>query len=66
MAHEYICEMRTRQPSGPYFIAGMCFGGCLSFVTSSALRADRLPHRGDLCAQQADQVIAQLLELRGR
>jgi len=30
MAKEYIAEIRTLQPTGPYFIGGSCFGGLVA------------------------------------
>ena len=37
MAEAYIEEMRSVQPEGPYFIAGVCTGGTVSFEMASQL-----------------------------
>ena len=39
MAAAYIKEMRTVQPEGPYFIAGVCTGGTISYEMACQLRA---------------------------
>ena len=42
MARAYIQEMRSIQPEGPYFIAGVCTGGTISFEIASQLTAGGL------------------------
>ena len=37
MARAYIREMRSVQPEGPYFIAGVCTGGTIAFEMASQL-----------------------------
>ena len=37
MARAYIQEMRSIQPEGPYFIAGVCTGGTIAFEMASQL-----------------------------
>jgi thioesterase domain-containing protein len=39
MAAHYIQEMRTVQPSGPYHLAGYCFGGVVAYEIAQQLRA---------------------------
>ena len=39
IAAHYIRELRTLQPSGPYFLAGFSFGGMVAFEMASQLRA---------------------------
>ncbi len=39
MARDYIAELRTVQPHGPYSIAGRCFGGYVAFEMARQLRA---------------------------
>ena len=39
MASHYIREMRTVQPSGPYALAGFCFGAILAFEMAHQLLA---------------------------
>jgi amino acid adenylation domain-containing protein len=38
LASEYLVEMRTLQPEGPYFLAGFCFGGLVAFEIAQQLR----------------------------
>ena len=37
MARDYIKEIKTVQPEGPYTIVGMCFGGWVAFEMASQL-----------------------------
>ncbi len=37
MAAQYICEIQTVQPEGPYFLAGYSFGGLISFEMAQQL-----------------------------
>ncbi|MBG1259151.1 amino acid adenylation domain-containing protein [Nostoc commune] len=39
MATNYICEIRTFQPKGPYFLAGHSFGGLLALEIAQQLYA---------------------------
>jgi amino acid adenylation domain-containing protein len=39
MAAHYLKEMRTVQPSGPYYLAGYCFGGIVAFEMAQRLVA---------------------------
>ena len=39
MAEAYIEEMRSVQPEGPYFIAGVCTGGTVAFEMASRLNS---------------------------
>ena len=39
MAAHYINEMRTIQPTGPYHLAGYCFGGVIAFEMARQLRS---------------------------
>jgi aspartate racemase len=39
MAAEYIREMRSVQPSGPYHLIGYCWSGCLAFEMARQLQA---------------------------
>lgn len=39
MARDYIEEMRTVQPRGPYYIGGYCFGGRVALEMAQQLRA---------------------------
>jgi len=39
MAQHYIAEMRRKQPEGPYFIGGYCFGGLVAFEMAQQLRS---------------------------
>ena len=39
MVTEYIKEMKTLQPHGPYFLLGECFSGRLAYATAQQLRA---------------------------
>jgi len=43
MASYYICEIKSRQPAGPYHLAGYSFGGTVVFEMAQQLRA-----QGDL------------------
>jgi amino acid adenylation domain-containing protein len=45
MAAHYLKEMRTVQPSGPYFLGGYCFGGIVAFEM-----AQRLVRQGEAVA----------------
>lgn len=38
MASDYIAAMRTVQPSGPYFLGGLCVGGYVVMVMANLLR----------------------------
>ena len=38
MATDYVREIRTVQPNGPYFLAGYCFGGRIAFEMALQLR----------------------------
>lgn len=38
MAAQYLAEIRTVQPKGPYFLGGYCFGGYLSLEIAHRLR----------------------------
>ena len=38
MAAHYASEIRTVQPTGPYYLTGFCFGGLLAFAVASELR----------------------------
>jgi amino acid adenylation domain-containing protein len=38
MARDYITEIRTLQPQGPYLIGGYCFGGKIAFEMAQQLR----------------------------
>ena len=40
MADHYVSEIRTVQPTGPYFLTGFCFGGLMAFAVASRLRRD--------------------------
>jgi amino acid adenylation domain-containing protein len=37
IASDYIKGIRTRQPEGPYFLGGMCFGGLVAFEMARQL-----------------------------
>src|ERR1043166_6005583 len=37
MASHYIKEMQSRQPSGPYYLAGYCFGGVVAYEMARQL-----------------------------
>jgi acyl-CoA synthetase (AMP-forming)/AMP-acid ligase II/thioesterase domain-containing protein/acyl carrier protein len=39
MAADYIQEVRTVQPEGPYFLGGYCFGGMVAFEMAQQLHA---------------------------
>jgi amino acid adenylation domain-containing protein len=39
MAAHYLSEVRSRQPAGPYFLSGYCFGGLVAFEMARRLRA---------------------------
>jgi len=39
MAAYYIKEIRSFQPSGPYYLGGMCFGGNIAFEIAQQLQA---------------------------
>ena len=39
MAARYIREIRTVQPTGPYFLGGWCLGGYLAYEAAQQLRA---------------------------
>jgi thioesterase domain-containing protein len=45
MAARYVDEVRRRQPEGPYFLGGYCFGAVVAFEMAHQLRA-----RGDSVA----------------
>ncbi|MGH9702097.1 MAG: alpha/beta fold hydrolase, partial [Candidatus Acidiferrales bacterium] len=38
MATDYVRELRTVQPHGPYYLAGYCFGGRIAFEMALQLR----------------------------
>ena len=40
MAAHYVREIRTVAPEGPYYLAGFCFGGLLSFAVAERLRRE--------------------------
>lgn len=40
MAANYLNEIRTVQPKGPYFLGGFCFGGLLALEVSRLLRSE--------------------------
>jgi glutamate-1-semialdehyde aminotransferase/thioesterase domain-containing protein/acyl carrier protein len=40
MAHCYINELRTVQPSGPYFLGGYCLGGTIAYEMAQLLRTE--------------------------
>jgi thioesterase domain-containing protein len=40
MAASYLTEIRRVQPHGPYFLAGHCFGGRVSFEIAQQLQRD--------------------------
>ena len=42
MAEAYIREMRSVQPEGPYFIAGLCTGGTVAFEMANMLSSQGL------------------------
>jgi amino acid adenylation domain-containing protein len=39
MAEHYLTEVRALQPSGPYFLMGVCMGGVVAFEMAQRLRA---------------------------
>lgn len=39
LAARYICEIKTIQPKGPYFLGGACSGGVVAFEMARQLRA---------------------------
>ena len=39
MAVQYVKELRTLQPDGPYYLAGFCFGGLLALEAAQQLTA---------------------------
>jgi acyl transferase domain-containing protein len=39
MAEEYLAELRTVQPHGPYFLSGYCGGGLVAYEMAQRLRA---------------------------
>ncbi len=39
MAERYIHEIQKRQPTGPYYLAGHCFGGIVAFEMAKQLQA---------------------------
>ncbi len=39
MAGDYVAEIRTVQPRGPYVLGGFCFGGLVAFEMAQQLRA---------------------------
>ena len=39
MAERYIHEIQQRQPTGPYYLAGHCFGGVVAFEMAKQLQA---------------------------
>jgi thioesterase domain-containing protein len=39
MADEYLRELRTLQPQGPYYLTGYCGGGIIAFEMARKLRA---------------------------
>jgi amino acid adenylation domain-containing protein len=43
MAAHYVQEIRTFQPTGPYFVGGYCFGGTVAFEIARQLQAAGQP-----------------------
>jgi amino acid adenylation domain-containing protein len=43
MAAQYIQEMKTLQPEGPYLLGGYCFGGPIAFEMAQQLQAQGQP-----------------------
>jgi amino acid adenylation domain-containing protein len=41
LAAQYIAEIRTIQPSGPYVIGGFCFGGLIALEIAQQLQAQK-------------------------
>jgi amino acid adenylation domain-containing protein len=39
MARHYLCEIRTLQPEGPYYLCGYCFGGLVALEMAQQLTA---------------------------
>jgi amino acid adenylation domain-containing protein len=39
MAADYLAEMRTLQPRGPYFLVGECFGGIVAYEVACQLQS---------------------------
>lgn len=39
MAADYVARLRLAQPSGPYFLAGLCAGGVIAFEMAQQLEA---------------------------
>ena len=39
MAYQYLQEIRSWQPHGPYYIGGLCFGGFIAFEMAQQLQA---------------------------
>jgi thioesterase domain-containing protein len=39
MAADYLAEMRTLQPHGPYFLVGECFGGIVAYEVACQLQS---------------------------
>ena len=39
-ATQYIRQIRSLQPEGPYFLAGFCFGGLVAFEMAQQLHAE--------------------------
>ncbi len=37
MARRYVCQLRTIQPRGPYYLGGFCFGGALAMEMARQL-----------------------------
>jgi thioesterase domain-containing protein len=40
MAHEYLHAVRSRQPEGPYFLGGYCFGGNVAYEMARQLQLE--------------------------
>lgn len=40
LARHCVAQLKTRQPGGPYRLAGVCFGGCLALEMARLLRAE--------------------------
>jgi surfactin family lipopeptide synthetase A len=43
IARHYIQQIRERQPHGPYFVAGHCFGGLVTYEIARQLAAQKEP-----------------------
>src|SRR5205085_4381299 len=39
MAEHYVAAIRARQPQGPYYLGGYCFGGVVAYEMARQLRA---------------------------